>query len=223
MNINAHRYIKMGVIMKINRFKKAIMLCGAVIAIAPVATVTAVNSNLNTQTVQASRYPRKNLKGYFVLTKMVKPKSYSFISNGVTVYQAGDVINLRDMQETAKNRYEDTYDNIAFHFVIYLNKKNSKYFRSRKKAYAYAKKHFPETNTSIPDEKLTKTQLKRRRAYQRELDRENGISPKERKRINEELEHGMDPDWYDKSNSFERKLHDETKDIDGIENDSDLD
>ena len=209
--------------MKINRFKKAIMLCGAVIAIAPVATVTAVNSNLNTQTVQASRYPRKNLKGYFVLTKMVKPKSYSFISNGVTVYQAGDVINLRDMQETAKNRYEDTYDNIAFHFVIYLNKKNSKYFRSRKNAYAYAKKHFPETNTSIPDEKLTKTQLKRRRAYQRELDRENGISPKERKKINEELEHGMDPDWYDKSDRFERKLHNETKDIDGIENDSDLD
>ena len=209
--------------MKINRFKKAIMLCGAVIAIAPVATVTAVNSNLNTQTVQASRYPRKNLKGYFVLTKMVKPKSYSFISNGVTVYQAGDVINLRDMQETAKNRYEDTYDNIAFHFVIYLNKKNSKYFKSRKKAYTYSKKHFPERDMSIPDEKLTKTQLKRRRAYLRELDRENGISPKERKKINEELEHGMDPDWYDKSDSFERKLHNETKDIDGIENDSDLD
>ena len=94
--------------MKINRFKKAIMLCGAAIAIAPVATVTAVNSNLNTQTVQASRYPRKNLKGYFVLTKMVKPKSYSFISNGVTVYQAGDVIKVErlDAEVNSKVTFE---------------------------------------------------------------------------------------------------------------------
>ena len=95
--------------------------------------------------------------------------------------------------------------------------------RSKKKAYAYSKKYFPERDATILDSQLTPAQLKRRKAYDRVLDRENGISPKERKKINEEEEHGMDPDWYDKSNSFERKLHNETKDIDGIENDSDLD
>lgn len=33
----------------------------------------------------------------------------------------------------------------------------------------------------------------------------------------------MDPDWYDKNDSFETKLYNKTKDIDDIENDSDLD
>lgn len=222
MNINEHRYIKMGVIMKINRFKKAIMLCGAVIAIAPIATITAVNTT-NTQTVQASHYPRKHLKGYRVLTKMVKPNSFLYITSASDLFPAGTVFSLHDMQETRKNRYEDTYDDLAYHLVIYFTKKNSKYFRSKKKAYAYSKKHFPERDATILDSQLTPAQLKRRKAYDRELDRENGISPKERKKINEEEEHGMDPDWYDKSDSFERKLHNETKDIDGIENDSDLD
>lgn len=43
------------------------MVTGAVIAIAPVATVTAVSSSANTQTVQAKRRAR-----YRILTKRIK-------------------------------------------------------------------------------------------------------------------------------------------------------
>ena len=201
--------------MKLNKFKKLIMIGASVLAIAPVATVSAMNANTNT--VQARiRYA----KGWRVLTKMTDPNVYSFIKNP-TVLPAGTVFDMHQYEVVGNHKYKTITVDINYWMTITLNKKNSKWFKSKKAAYAYSQKHFPEKDIRIDDNQLTKAQLKRRRAYQNRLDKENGVTPAEKRQRKEDekaLKHGMDPDWYDKHDAFQRKLHDETKDIDGIEN-----
>lgn len=202
--------------MKLNKFKKLIMISASVLAIAPVATVSAMNANTNTVQARIRR-----AKGWRVLTKMTDPNVYSFIKIA-SVVPAGSVFCMHNYEVLGNNKYKTiTYGDITCWMIIKLDKHNSKWFKSKKQAYAYAHKYFPETDDAIDDSQLTKAQLKRRRAYQNRLDKENGVTPAEkrqRKEDEEALEHGMDPDWYDKHDAFQRKLHDETKDIDGIEN-----
>lgn len=193
--------------MKLNKFKKMLMVTGAVIAIAPVATVTAVSSSANTQTVQAKRRAR-----YRILTKRIKTKnSWTYAHYYIP---AGQIYDLNLYENIGKNRYAYKYNDSLSYYVRTFTRQNTKSFNSYAKAKAYSRKHFPEIWGDIPDSQLTKVQLKRRHWIEKQ-DKKDGIwqDPS-----NWQIDFTKPQTNNHQNGSYTKKLNKENKDIDGIEN-----
>lgn len=160
--------------MKLNKFKKMIMIGGAILAITPVAIISTAQTNL--QTVQAS-IPRNT---YYVLTKPMKSYDYGRVNYTTKKpyihFDAGTImiINPNSVMYMGHGNYDDVTNQRRYK----LTKSNSKRFTSFKRAKAYSKKHFKkfwheiyiENNPKIQAKLEKQREKKAQEKYNRERD-----------------------------------------------------
>lgn len=183
--------------MKLNKFKKLIMISASVLAIAPVATVSAVQTN--TQTVQATKRHQ-----YIVLTKKVR--FFDNTSQGFWgAYHPGMIMDLTQYVKIGKDKYNDP----SYSRTFRIKRNSYKYFGSYKSARRFSRKHYkkywheqwleshPEVEFKIEQKKEKRAQEKANKEWLKELKKQ---SEDYSKQIDKEREQA-DKQWNDYINS----------------------